>query len=317
MFIYLCLLQNLSRVCCAAPRPPTMPESGQATIIIIRPPDTPWHPPPLSPTWTRTPGPWSGSWGSRGRGTGAGWASAGARTAVTASVSTCGTTWCTCNTWLRDTWQMWRDQDISPALGEMSDPVTLARFNYFHTEVWLWHPGPTLTSSANHRPAFELWTNENEACGQLCDTVTKCGELRSSHSQHPLSLRGCHLWWIMPQKCAGSHSCARPRLNCERVFLSLRGIICRQFDIWLDHCDSYWSWLTLIEANNQTRARLSGAGNSKRAGGIHWKDGAVAMFSLVIPEAVKPVISHYNSHFHFMSVPQWKSIWVGLQVNGE
>ena len=94
MFIYLCLLQNLSRVCCAAPRPPTMPGSGQA-IIIIRPPDTPWPPPPLSPTWTRTPGPWTGSWGSRG--TGAGWASAGARTAVTASVSTCGTTWCTCN----------------------------------------------------------------------------------------------------------------------------------------------------------------------------------------------------------------------------
>ena len=83
---------------------------------------------------------------------------------------------------------MWRDQDISPAQGDMSDPVTLARFNYFHTEVWLWHPGPALTSSANHRPAFELWTNENEACGQLCDTVTKCGELRSSHSQHPLSL---------------------------------------------------------------------------------------------------------------------------------
>ena len=96
MFIYLCLLQNLSLVCCAALHPPTMQESGQATIII-RPPDTPWPPPPLSPTWTRTPGPWSGSWGSRGRGTGAGWASAGDRTVVTASVSTCGTTWCTCN----------------------------------------------------------------------------------------------------------------------------------------------------------------------------------------------------------------------------
>ena len=312
MFIYLCLLQNLSRVCCAAPRPPTMPGSGQA-IIIIRPPDTPWPPPQLFPTWTRTPGPWTGSWGSRG--TGAGWASAGARTAVTASVSTCGTTWCTCNK--RDCVTRDRcDVTRTSARGKcqtQSHSLCVQLFSHRSVIVTL---GPALTSSANHSRASELWTNESEACGQLCDTVTKWGELRSSHSQHPLSLRGCHLWWIMPQKCAGSHSCARPRLNCEWVFLSVRGIICCQFDIWLDHCDSYWSWLTLIEANNQTRARLSGAGNSKRAGGIHWKDGAVALFSLVIPEALKPVISHY-SHFHFMSVPQWKSIWVGLQVNGE
>ena len=213
---------------------------------------------------------------------------------------------------------MWRDQDISPAQGEMSDPVTLARFNYFHTEVWLWHPGPALTSSANHRPAFELWTNENEACGQLCDTVTKCGELRSSHSQHPLSLRGWHLWWIMPQKCAGSHSCARPRLNCKWVFLSLSpGYYLPS--IW-HLTGSLWFLLILTDVNRGEQSNKSpavGCGKLKESRRNSLERRGCCDVQSRHPWSSKAGYFSLHSHFHFMSVPQWKSIWVGLQVNGE
>ena len=289
-------MQSWCPASCAALLPPITPRTGEA-----RPPGS-----RKTRKIRKTPGPWSG-WPIRGRhlscwpirGQGADGASVGARTAVTGSVSTCGTVWCTCRKRDRGSaWHvsdvMWRDQDRHR---EMSDS---ARFNYFHTEVWLWHlceVSPRQPIRGRHLSWWPIRVRCEDNSAWQRDKPRRTEELTlaASFESGPVTCDE-----LCRKNVPGAHSCpSNVPLSLSRF--RARGIICCQFDIWLDHCDSHWSWLTLIEANNiEQDPHCSLSGNQREPRNslerrLLLLKAAVCLF---IPEA-KPVIFS-SSHFHFI-----------------
>ena len=288
------LFQTSCPDCYAAPRPPITARSGGDRGR-------------RGSRCPRTPAPWSGWWKARAGGTGAGSASA-ARTAGTAFVSTCGTTWCTCRHVERDrdtAWHVARDGDRCDVTWPEHGKCQTHSVQLFSHRSVIVTPRAALTSPANQRPAHRRLTNESAARRQLWhrDKLRRTEELTLA-SFAPVTVTCdelCH------KKCPGSHSCMRPAPQWS--ILSLVFAVNLTFD-W----SSYWSWLTLIEANNQTRAilpslsrgPLSVSGNQREAG-MEWSGCCVSCWSWA---------GYFNS-FHFMSSPPWKSIWAELQVNGE
>lgn len=167
---------------------------------------------------------------------------------------------------------MWRDQRTS------AGNVRPSRFNYFHTDVWLWHPGELISQSE-----AGIWRLDQSEAGSVTPWQTE--ENWEAHTRSILWAPG--VTRVM--------NCAAKMSRVSFMLCAARGIICCQFDIWLDRCVmSHWSWLTLIEAHNQTKASLM-SGNQREL------EHSMAEEWLRLSRL-------FLIHSHFMSVPQWKSI---------